>query len=80
MRLRKGTVRRILCLKRDISVYILIIIGDTAVFLLKEGADHTLKTGEEILALDLAPDKDVSCSKPTSLTLSHSFMLTIVPI
>lgn len=33
--------------------------GDTAVALLKEGADHTLKTAEEHLALDLAPDKEV---------------------
>ncbi|KAH7136607.1 hypothetical protein EDB81DRAFT_86184 [Dactylonectria macrodidyma] len=33
--------------------------GDTAVALLKEGADFTIKTGEDILALDLAPDKEV---------------------
>lgn len=33
--------------------------GDTAVALLKEGADHTLKTAGEELALDLAPDKEV---------------------
>lgn len=33
--------------------------GDVAVALLKEGADHTLKTNEDLTALDLAPDKDV---------------------
>ncbi|KAK7416093.1 putative ankyrin-repeat protein [Neonectria punicea] len=33
--------------------------GDTAVVLIKEGADFTLKTSEEILAIDLAPDKEV---------------------
>ncbi|KFA47672.1 hypothetical protein S40293_07695 [Stachybotrys chartarum IBT 40293] len=33
--------------------------GDTAVALLKEGADHTLKNSEDILPLDLAPDKEV---------------------
>ncbi|KFA61316.1 hypothetical protein S40285_05975 [Stachybotrys chlorohalonatus IBT 40285] len=33
--------------------------GDTAVVLLKEGADHTLKNSEDILPLDLAPDKEV---------------------
>ncbi|KAH6895138.1 ankyrin repeat-containing domain protein [Thelonectria olida] len=33
--------------------------GDTAVALLKEGADFTLKTTEDELALDLAPDKEV---------------------
>lgn len=35
-------------------------LGDVAVALLKEGADHTLKTNEDLTALDLAPDKDVS--------------------
>lgn len=34
-------------------------LGDVAVALLKEGADHTLKTNEDMVALDLAPDKDV---------------------
>ncbi|TQS33093.1 hypothetical protein Golomagni_06575 [Golovinomyces magnicellulatus] len=33
--------------------------GDTAVALLKEGADFTLKNTDEVLALDLAPDKEV---------------------
>jgi len=33
--------------------------GDVAVALLKEGADHTLKTNEDMTALDLAPDKDI---------------------
>ncbi|KAL6920175.1 hypothetical protein FSHL1_004152 [Fusarium sambucinum] len=33
--------------------------GDTAVALLKEGADFTLKNGADELALDLAPDKEV---------------------
>jgi 26S proteasome non-ATPase regulatory subunit 10 len=33
--------------------------GDTAVALLKEGADFTLKTNAEELAMDLAPDKEV---------------------
>jgi 26S proteasome non-ATPase regulatory subunit 10 len=33
--------------------------GDVAVLLLKEGADFTLKTGDEMLALDLAPDREV---------------------
>jgi 26S proteasome non-ATPase regulatory subunit 10 len=34
-------------------------IGDTAVALLKEEADFTLKTTEGQLAIDLAPDKEV---------------------
>ncbi|KAL2684966.1 hypothetical protein Neosp_006059 [[Neocosmospora] mangrovei] len=33
--------------------------GDTAVALLKEGADFTIKNSAEELALDLAPDKEV---------------------
>lgn len=33
--------------------------GDTAVLLLKEGADTALKTGEGMGALDLAPDAEV---------------------
>ncbi|KAJ4008054.1 putative ankyrin-repeat protein [Fusarium irregulare] len=33
--------------------------GDTAVALLKEGADHTLKNSADELALDLAPDREV---------------------
>ncbi|QGI58394.1 hypothetical protein CEK26_000519 [Fusarium fujikuroi] len=33
--------------------------GDTAVALLKEGADFTLKNSADELALDLAPDKEV---------------------
>ncbi|QPC67092.1 hypothetical protein HYE67_009323 [Fusarium culmorum] len=33
--------------------------GDTAVALLKEGADFTLKNSAEELAMDLAPDKEV---------------------
>lgn len=34
-------------------------VGDTAVALLKEEADFTLKTTEGVLAIDLAPDKEV---------------------
>lgn len=34
-------------------------LGDVAVTLLKEGADFTIKNGEDVVALDLAPDKDV---------------------
>ncbi|KAF4994856.1 hypothetical protein FGRMN_5515 [Fusarium graminum] len=37
--------------------------GDTAVALLKEGADFTLKTNANELALDLAPDKEVSLTR-----------------
>ncbi|OWT42831.1 ankyrin repeat domain-containing protein [Pochonia chlamydosporia 170] len=33
--------------------------GDVAIVLLKEGADFTLKNSEDVLALDLAPDKEV---------------------
>ncbi|KAJ2968814.1 hypothetical protein NQ176_g8996 [Zarea fungicola] len=33
--------------------------GDTAVALLKEGADATIQNGEGVVALDLAPDKEV---------------------
>ncbi|KID62841.1 ankyrin repeat domain containing protein, partial [Metarhizium hybridum] len=33
--------------------------GDVALALLKEGADFTLKNTEDVLALDLAPDKEV---------------------
>lgn len=33
--------------------------GDTAVALLKEGADASIKNGDGELALDLAPDKEV---------------------
>jgi 26S proteasome non-ATPase regulatory subunit 10 len=36
-----------------------VYIGDTAVALLKEEADFTLKTTEGQLPLDLAPDKVV---------------------
>ncbi|KAH7270447.1 uncharacterized protein BKA55DRAFT_48682 [Fusarium redolens] len=36
--------------------------GDTAVTLLKEGADFTLKNSAGELALDLAPDKEVCIS------------------
>lgn len=36
-------------------------LGDTAVALLKEGADYTLKNSAEELAMDLAPDRDVRC-------------------
>lgn len=35
------------------------LIGDVALALLKEGADFTLKNTEDVLALDLAPDKEV---------------------
>lgn len=37
--------------------------GDTAVALLKEGADHTIKNAEDVVALDLAPDKAVGASE-----------------
>ncbi|KAG8412438.1 putative ankyrin-repeat protein, variant 2 [Metarhizium acridum] len=33
--------------------------GDVAIALLKEGADFTLKNTDDVLALDLAPDKEV---------------------
>ncbi|KAK2609015.1 putative ankyrin-repeat protein [Conoideocrella luteorostrata] len=33
--------------------------GDAAIALLKEGADFTLKNAEDVLAMDLAPDKEV---------------------
>jgi 26S proteasome non-ATPase regulatory subunit 10 len=33
--------------------------GDTAVALLKEGADHTIKNTDDVVALDLAPDREV---------------------
>jgi 26S proteasome non-ATPase regulatory subunit 10 len=35
-------------------------VGDAAVALLKAGADATIKNSAEELALDLAPDKEVS--------------------
>ena len=34
-------------------------VGDTAVTLLKEGADFTIKNSEDMVPLDLAPDKEV---------------------
>mgnify|MGYP005989078177 CR=1 FL=1 len=34
-------------------------VGDTAVALLKEGADFTIKNADDELPLDLAPDKEV---------------------
>ena len=37
-----------------------LVVGDTAVALLKEGADFTIKNTAEELPLDLAPDKEVS--------------------
>jgi hypothetical protein len=47
--------RRLIC-----EWMILCGIGDTAVALLKEEADFTLKNNEGELAIDLAPDKEVS--------------------
>lgn len=41
-------------------------IGDTAVALLREEADFTLKTNDGELAIDLAPDKEVSVSQSHS--------------
>jgi hypothetical protein len=54
----KASVRTAAQLRRSPSTH-KALIGDTAVALLKEGADFTLKTTEEELALDLAPDKEV---------------------
>ena len=44
------------------SVEINVLVGDTAVALLKAGADFSLKTIEDKLAIDLAPDKEASVS------------------
>jgi hypothetical protein len=44
------------------SVEINARVGDTAVALLKAGADFSLKTIEDKLAIDLAPDKEASVS------------------
>lgn len=46
-------------------------IGDTAVALLKEEADFTLKTSEGELAIDLAPDKEVRLPRLNSSFHSH---------
>lgn len=40
------------------------IVGDTAVALLKEGAETNKKDADGCLALDLAPDKEVSRPPP----------------
>lgn len=48
--------------------------GDTAVFLLKEGADPTIKNIDEVLAIDLAPDKDVRGLSSHSRT--HEFLVS----
>ena len=37
----------------------LVRVGDAAVTLLKAGADSTKRDGEGLLAIDLAPDKEV---------------------
>lgn len=39
---------------------LMLFVGDTAVALLKEGADFTMKNSEDMVALDLAPDKEVN--------------------
>lgn len=55
-------LRATVCLARDEETTNRMLTtgsGDVAVALLKEGADHTLKTNEDMTALDLAPDKDV---------------------
>lgn len=44
-------------------------VGDTAVALLKEGADFTIKNAEDELPLDLAPDKEVRPLHPFSHTI-----------
>jgi 26S proteasome non-ATPase regulatory subunit 10 len=49
--------------------------GDTAVALLKEGADFTLKTNAEELAMDLAPDKEVRINLKHD---QHKFLTTLV--
>jgi len=58
-------------------------IGDTAVALLKEEADFTLKTSEGELAIDLAPDKEVrpprlNSSSHSHLPLSYADIITYV--
>lgn len=46
-------------------------VGDTAVALLKEGADFTIKNAEDELPLDLAPDKEVRFHI-TTYTIAHT--------
>lgn len=43
------------------------LVGDVAIALLKEGADFTLKNSDEVLALDMAPDKEVNIYTTESL-------------
>jgi 26S proteasome non-ATPase regulatory subunit 10 len=53
------------------------LIGDVALALLKEGADFTLKNTEDVLALDLAPDKEVYiyiCTFSISTQKSHNLL------
>lgn len=46
--------------------------GDTAVALIKEEADFTLKNNDGELAIDLAPDQEVSEAFPhTRITARH---------
>jgi hypothetical protein len=63
--------------------------GDTAVFLLKEGADFSIKNSEEVLAIDLAPDKDVRANssagslspfRHTLLPFQRSCLLLLLPL
>jgi hypothetical protein len=46
------------------------------VLLLKEGADHTLRNAEDMLAIDLAPDKDVR----TPSTLVQALLNTMTNV
>ncbi|EGU89314.1 hypothetical protein FOXB_00267 [Fusarium oxysporum f. sp. conglutinans Fo5176] len=54
----EGHGKKTLCRRRQKATN-LCSPGDTAVALLKEGADFTLKNSADELALDLAPDKEV---------------------
>jgi 26S proteasome non-ATPase regulatory subunit 10 len=60
----EGHGKKTLCHRRQKATN-LCSPGDTAVALLKEGADFTLKNSADELALDLAPDKEVCISLKT---------------
>ena len=47
--------------------------GDTAIALLKEGADHSIKNSEDMLPLHLAPDEEVNI--PDTHTLDANCLL-----
>lgn len=41
------------------SVWLTLDVADAAVALLKEGADFSIRNSDDVLPLDLAPDKEV---------------------